>query len=70
MDGIETLKILRDENLLDGAAVIALTANAVVGAEEQYLSAGFDGYLSKPIMVDDIENTLKKYLPASVPRFL
>ncbi|MBR3081700.1 MAG: response regulator [Clostridiales bacterium] len=65
MDGIETLKILRDENLLGGAAVIALTANAVVGAEEQYLSAGFDGYLSKPIMVDDIENTLKKYLPAS-----
>ena len=66
MDGIETLKVLKDENLLNGAVVIALTANAVVGAEEQYLSAGFDGYLSKPIMVDDIENTLKKYLPAEV----
>ena len=64
MDGIETLKVLKDENLLNGAVVIALTANAVVGAEEQYLKAGFDGYLSKPIMVDDIENTLKKYLPA------
>ena len=66
MDGIETLKVLKDENLLNGAAVIALTANAVVGAEEQYLNAGFDGYLSKPIMIDDIENTLKKYLPADV----
>ena len=66
MDGIETLKVLKDENLLNGAAVIALTANAVVGAEEQYLNAGFDGYLSKPIMIDDIENTLKKYLPAGV----
>jgi signal transduction histidine kinase/FixJ family two-component response regulator len=66
MDGIETLKVLKDENLLNGAVVIALTANAVVGAEEQYLKAGFDGYLSKPIMVDDIENTLKKYLPAEV----
>ena len=65
MDGIETLKALRDENLLNGAVAIALTANAVVGAEEQYLNAGFDGYLSKPIMVDDIENALKKYLPAS-----
>ncbi|MBR3246941.1 MAG: response regulator [Clostridiales bacterium] len=66
MDGIETLKVLKDDDILNGAAVIALTANAVVGAEEQYLNAGFDGYLSKPIMVEDIENTLKKYLPADV----
>ena len=66
MDGIETLAVLKEENLLNGAVVIALTANAVVGAEEQYLNAGFDGYLSKPIMVDDIEDTLKKYLPAEV----
>ncbi|MBR5181598.1 MAG: response regulator [Clostridiales bacterium] len=65
MDGIETLKVLHDEGYLNGTVVIALTANAVVGAEEQYLNAGFDGYLSKPIMVDDIENTLKKYLPAT-----
>ena len=66
MDGIETLKILKDDDLLNGAVVIALTANAVVGAEEQYLKAGFDGYLSKPIMVEDIEKALRKYLPASV----
>ena len=66
MDGIETLKILKDEDLLNGAVVIALTANAVVGAEEQYLNAGFDGYLSKPIMVGDIENTLRNYLPAEL----
>ncbi len=66
MDGIETLEVLKQENILNGAAVIALTANAVVGAEEQYLKAGFDGYLSKPIMVDDIENALKKYLPERV----
>ena len=66
MDGIETLAALKEQDLLNGAVVIALTANAVVGAEEQYLNAGFDGYLSKPIMVEDIENALKKYLPASV----
>ena len=66
MDGLETLKVLKDEDLLGGAVVIALTANAVVGAEAQYLSAGFDGYLSKPITVNDIEKTLKKYLPAGV----
>ena len=63
MDGIETLKVLKDEDLLNGATVIALTANAVVGAEGQYLSAGFDGYLSKPITIQDLEKTLRKYLP-------
>ena len=43
--------------------MIALTANAVVGAEGQYLSAGFDGYLSKPITIQELEKTLRKYLP-------
>ena len=66
MDGMETLKVLKDENLLNGTVVIALTANAVVGAETQYLNAGFDGYLSKPVTVNDIEKTLKKFLPADV----
>ena len=66
MDGIETLKVLKDENLINGAYVIALTANAIGGAEEQYLTAGFDGYLSKPITVNDIEKVLKKYLPSDV----
>ncbi|MBR6986581.1 MAG: response regulator [Clostridiales bacterium] len=66
MDGIETLKILKDEDLVDDTVVIALTANAVVGAEEQYLKAGFDGYLSKPIIIKDIEKTLWTYLPLEV----
>ena len=63
MDGIETLKHLKEEKLLDGIAVVALTANAVVGAREQYLQAGFDGYLSKPINLDDLEGALREYLP-------
>ncbi len=66
LDGIETLKILKDEGLTKDTVMIALTANAVVGAEEQYLSAGFDGYLSKPITIEDIEKTLKQYLPADI----
>ena len=63
LDGIETLKILKEDHLIDDTRVIALTANAIAGAEEQYLAAGFDGYLSKPIVVKDIEKTLKKFLP-------
>ncbi len=63
MDGIEALGIMKQENILKGAVTIALTANAVVGAEEQYLKAGFDGYLSKPVTIEDFEKTLKKFLP-------
>ena len=43
--------------------MIALTANAVVGARETYISAGFDDYLSKPVEVAALESTLGKYLP-------
>ena len=67
MDGIETLKIMKDENLLEkGTTVIALTANAIVGAREMYLSAGFDDYLSKPIEVQLLAEKLKQYLPEEV----
>ena len=64
MDGIETLKILREESLVDNTVVIALTANAVVGAREQYISAGFDDYLSKPVQLSQMEKLLVKYLPS------
>ena len=64
MDGIETLEILKKESLVDDKTVIiALTANAVVGAKEQYISAGFTDYLSKPIEIKDLEKMLRKYLP-------
>ncbi|MCR4687544.1 MAG: response regulator [Lachnospiraceae bacterium] len=66
MDGIETLKILKDKELTKDTKVIALTANAVVGAKEQYLSAGFDDYLSKPIDIQELEKMLQKYLPIDV----
>ena len=64
MDGIETMQRLRKEGLVpDRTTVIALTANAVVGAREVYLEAGFDDYLSKPIALKDLEEILIKYLP-------
>ena len=65
MDGVETLQELRRQGLLHGhTAVIALTANAIVGAKEMYLNAGFDDYLSKPIEVKALEEHLRHYLPA------
>ena len=64
MDGIETLQKIREENLLKkDTEVIALTANAIVGAKEMYMEAGFNDYLSKPIDISKLEEMLTKYLP-------
>lgn len=63
MDGIQTLKELKQsDNLCRNVPVIALTANAIVGAREEYLKIGFSDYLSKPIEGMELEKMLKKYL--------
>lgn len=67
MDGKETLERMKKEKLIDESTkVIALTANAIQGAEEDYLKSGFDGYISKPIEMTTLEKALKKYLPDEV----
>lgn len=64
MDGIETMKALRKSEYLPvNTKVIVMTANAIAGAKEQYLAEGFDNYLSKPIVVDELEKMLTEYLP-------
>lgn len=65
MDGIETLRRMKqmEDNLCKDTPVIALTANAVVGAQEMYLAEGFHAYLSKPIVWERLEEILKTYLP-------
>ncbi len=65
MDGIETMKRLKamEDNCCKEVPVIVLTANAIVGVREMYLSEGFDDYLSKPIEPKKLEKLLRKYLP-------
>ncbi|MCQ2105671.1 MAG: ATP-binding protein [Fibrobacter sp.] len=65
MDGIEALKLSKKmaNNLCATTPVVALTANAVVGAREMYLQEGFDDYLCKPVRMDELEECLKKFLP-------
>ena len=65
MDGIETLEALNkmSDNMSAGAPCIALTANAVSGAKEMYLQAGFTDYLSKPVSPEKLEEMIRKYLP-------
>lgn len=61
MDGIETLKNLKQlENF--NSKVIALTADAVEGAKEKFLNAGFDEYVSKPIDKNFLDSVINKLL--------
>ncbi len=68
LDGIEVLKRLKvmEENLSKEAPVIALTANAVVGAKEEYIGYGFDDYIAKPIDSKALETMIHDYLPAEL----
>ena len=66
MDGIQTLKALKDSHLIDSVPVIVLTADAIAGAKEFYLGNGFTDYLSKPIKPEELENSLIKYLPKNL----
>ena len=64
MDGIETLRRIREDKGPGEPVCIALTANAVSGAREMYLDAGFTDYISKPVDGKRLEDMIRKYLPA------
>ena len=68
MNGEETLREMKKKGLSEGIPIIALTADAVVGARESYLAAGFSDYVSKPVKYAQLEETLKKHLPAEKQR--
>ncbi len=65
MDGIETLHRLMEDStsVCSSTPVIALTANAITGAKEMYLSEGFHSFLSKPINPEKLEKLLLDLLP-------
>ena len=61
MSGTETFhKLKEDPNF--NTPVVVLTANAIAGMEEKYLSEGFDSYLSKPIERKALDSVINKYL--------
>ena len=65
IDGIETLERMKKlpNNLNQETPVISLTANAISGARKQYIDAGFQDYLTKPIDSDKLEQMMIEYLP-------
>lgn len=62
MDGVETLHIIKKLEGYTIPPIIALTANAIAGVKEKYLSEGFDAYLSKPINISELDKVIHKYL--------
>lgn len=53
MDGTEVLEVIRRTGCLRDLPVVALTAHAMVGDRERFIAAGFDRYVSKPILEPD-----------------
>ena len=66
MDGTETLHHIRalENGASKDSPIICLTADAVVGAKERYLSEGFTDFLTKPIDSYALEKMLMKHLPS------
>lgn len=68
MDGIETMQEIRRRfsHYATGAPgkIIALTANAISGVREELISLGFDEYLHKPIVFEELEWVIASFIPA------
>ena len=64
MDGMEATRIIRSEcvETAKDTIIIALTANAIQGAREEYLKNGFDDYLSKPFERVQLQELLEKWV--------
>jgi CheY-like chemotaxis protein len=65
MDGIEAVRIIREEIGTEYAKtvpIIALTANALSGNEEMFLSKGFQAFISKPIDAGRMDTIINKWI--------
>ena len=68
MDGIEAMKRIRTvlTRRHKEVPIVALTANAVSTAKKMFLREGFDGFISKPVELSELERILRKVLPGEL----
>ncbi|MCL2876378.1 MAG: ATP-binding protein [Betaproteobacteria bacterium] len=65
LDGIETVRIIRDEIGTDYAKnipIIAMTANAIVGNEEMFLRNGFQSFITKPVDIMLLDSVIRHWV--------
>jgi len=71
MDGYQLAAAIRDEERRKGSPgaipIIALSANALAGEAERCRAAGMNGYLSKPVPLQELQTMLKRWLPHPAP---
>jgi len=60
MSGVEALSRLRMDHRTAHIPVLAVTAQAMKGDRERFIEAGFDGYLSKPVDIDELLTTVEQ----------
>lgn len=67
MDGVETLHAIRNNQsrYFQTVPIVALTANAIAGAREMFLSEGFSEFVAKPIELSILDRVLRKFIPDS-----
>jgi two-component system cell cycle response regulator DivK len=61
MEGTEVVQRLRAATATAAIPVVAVTAYAMKGDRERFLAAGFDGYLEKPISVQELPAQVRAY---------
>jgi two-component system cell cycle response regulator DivK len=62
MDGMTLVSILREKTMTRNTTILALTAYAMKGDRERILQIGCNGYIAKPINVQEFINTVRRYL--------
>jgi CheY-like chemotaxis protein len=60
MDGLDATRIIREQKMKRQPYIIAMTAYALDGDREEFLKAGMDDYLSKPIRIEELKQALEK----------
>lgn len=65
MDGVTLLRKIRDDGRFQNTPILALPAHAMKGNKERFISSGFDGYISKPIvdkkaLLDEIKRVISE----------
>jgi two-component system cell cycle response regulator DivK len=67
IDGVDALRQIRSNERTMSIPVLAVTAQAMLGDRERFREAGFDGYLSKPLDIDELLITVERHCGRAGP---